>query len=303
MNRFIEKAQRGNNQWYHYLFTALITFVAIQFGGIPLVIYALIQQAPQGISLNASIDIYSVTNTNIGLALMLLPFVAGFFSLLLCAKYIHKKNYLDVITGRERFDWRRFFYGAGVWAILGIFSTLITLVFTNDASNIVFQFEPVNFFFLVLIAVLLLPFQTAFEEIAFRGYLIQGCALVFKSKWAALIISSLAFGLMHGSNPEVKEFGFWIAMPQYILMGLFMGYVALKDEGLELAIGIHAANNILTAITFTSDASALQTHSLFKIMDPTASIYDTLSLAVFAAIFIIICNRKYHFNKKKTVEL
>jgi len=55
------------------------------------------------------------------------------------------------------------------------------------------------------------------------------------------------------------------------------------------------ANNIIAAITITSDSSTLQTHALFKDLHPTASHFDTLTMLVAGVIFIWICNRKYHF--------
>jgi len=30
----------------------------------------------------------------------------------------------------------------------------------------------------------------------------------------------------------------WVALPQYILMGLILGFVAVKDDGMEIIPGI-----------------------------------------------------------------
>lgn len=295
---FIEKAKTGENHWWQYVLTLLIVFVAIQLGSIPLGAYLVLRNPEAAMQGNLSL----ATDTNAGLALALLGFVVGFFALLFCAKWIHKKNILDIITARPKFDWKRFFYGAALWGILGIVSIVIT-VWGDTEGSIVFQFDAPKFIVLVLIALIFLPFQTAFEEIAFRGYLMQGSALLFRSKWVALILTSLLFGLMHITNPEVKEFGIDVALPQYILMGFFLGYVALKDNGLELSIGIHAANNIISALTFTSDASALQTHALLKDLHPTASHWDTLIMLVSILIFVGLINRKYRFVGKDIFSL
>ena len=111
-------------------------------------------------------------------------------------------------------------------------------------------------------------------------------------------LQRLAFGLLHGTNPEVDRFGFWVAMPQYILMGLLLGLVAIWDDGLELALGLHLANNVISSLVVTHDASALQTHALFKDMAPTASHTDTVVMLVCGIIFLWICNRKYKFFSK-----
>lgn len=287
---FIEQALTGKNNWSLYILTVLIVFLIMQIASLPLLIYMLIT-TPETLQ-NGMLD--TVTDTNLGLVLTLLTFVAGFFALFFCVKYIHRKNYLDIVTSRPKFNWQRFFFGAGVWAILTLITLSIT-IYTRENNEIILQSNFLTFIGLAIISLLLLPFQTAFEEIMFRGYLMQGFALFFKSRWISFVLVALLFGIMHSANPEVKNFGAEVTLPQYITMGLLLGFIALKDEGLELAIGLHAANNILAALTFTSDSSALQTHALFKDLSPSASHLDTLILLIAGIIFIAICNRKYHF--------
>ncbi|GHV65635.1 abortive infection protein [Bacteroidia bacterium] len=288
---FFEKSHTGNNKWYLYVLTILITFLATQLGSLPLAAYALFTSDTP-----ANIDIATITNTNIGLSLMLLSFAIGLVALLWCVKSIHNKKIGDVLTARTYFDRTRFFWGAAVWAMLSVASFALEY-WLGDTSDIVFQFQPAKFFPLLLIVALFLPLQTSFEEVFFRGYLMQGSFLLLRSKWGALIITSLIFGLMHIANPEVTEFGFWVTMPQYVLMGLFFGYLTIKDNGLELALGVHAANNIMACTLITSNASALQTAALFKDMNPTVTHWDTLSLLIFAVVFVSMAHWK--FNRKQ----
>lgn len=287
---FLEKVYSGKNSWPLYIATLLIVFIAIQIAGIPLAIYMLVSNPEAAVQGNMG----AFTSTNTGLALTLLTFVGGFFALFLCVRLLQGKKYLDIVTARSRFDWNRFFFGAGIWAILTLLTFAIT-IFTSEDTEIVFQFDAANFIILVLISLIFLPFQTAFEEILFRGYIMQGAALFFKSKWISFLFTAIVFSLMHIYNPEIKAFGIEVALPQYIVMGLLLGYIALKDNGLELAIGLHFANNFLAAVTFTSDASALQTHALFKDLDPTASHLDTIVMLIAGVLFIGICNKKYRF--------
>lgn len=290
---FLEQAYTGKNQWYIYVLTLLIVFTATQIGSLPLVAYMMYLD-PESLKTG---NIAIATGTNTGLALTLFSFTVGFFALLLCVRYIHQKTYISIVTARRKIDWKRFFLGAGIWGAL----TLITFIVqyaTTDSSEIQFQFEPMRFLGLLAVSLVLFPFQTSFEELLFRGYLMQWVALLFKYRWVAVLITGLLFGAMHGANPEVGAYGMWVAMPQYILMGLILGYVAVKDDGMEISLGLHLANNILAALTFTSDASALQTSALFKDLNPTASHWDTLMLLVAGVLFIWICNRKYRFAGK-----
>lgn len=289
---FLEKAYKGRNNWTLYVLTLLIVFVAIQIASLPLALYLLIQNPEAAMQGN----IGSLTSTNTGLALTLFTFAGGFVALFACIRFLQKKNYLDIVTGRSKFDWKRLGFGAAIWGVLTLITFAITIL-SSDNSDILFQFDPVNFFILVIISLIFLPIQTAFEEILFRGYLMQGTTLLIKSKWMAFLLIAILFALMHISNPEIKAFGVEVALPQYLTMGLILGFVALKDDGLELAIGLHLANNFLAAVMFTSDASALQTHALFKDLHPSASYLDTLIMLIAGVIFIAICNWKYRFLK------
>lgn len=290
---FLEKVYNGKNQWYLYIFSLLVIFTATQIGSLPLLGY-MVWQDPEILKTG---NISAATSTNAGLALTLLSFVVGFFAIFFCVKFIHRKKSTDIVTARKRVDWGRVFFGAAIWGVLSLTTLAVPFLF-GDTSDIVFQFDPLNFFILVVISLLLFPFQTSFEELLFRGYLMQWSALLFRYRWAAVVVTGVLFGLLHGANPEVEEFGVWIALPQYILMGLIMGFVAVKDDGMELSLGLHVSNNILAAIMFTSDSSTLQTHALFKDLHPTASWLDTGMMLVAGIIFIWLCNRRYHFMDK-----
>lgn len=109
----------------------------------------------------------------------------------------------------------------------------------------------------------MIPLQTTCEEYGFRGYLAQGIGSWMRNRWAVLIITSVAFGRCTAPNPEVKEYGYGIMMAQYITMGLILGVVTLLDDGIEVAMGIHAANNIFASVLLTFKGSVLPTAALF----------------------------------------
>src|SRR5690606_22501132 len=98
-------------------------------------------------------------------------------------------------------------------------------------------------------------------EYFFRGYFMQFLAYLSKNRGLALIVSSVVFGLMHMGNPEVFEIGLSI-MIFYIGCGLFLGIMTLMDDGLELALGFHAANNIFGSLIITSKSAVFQIDAL-----------------------------------------
>jgi hypothetical protein len=127
------------------------------------------------------------------------------------------------------------------------------------------------------------PLQTSFEEYLFRGYLMQGIGVLCKNKWVPLVITSVLFGLLHIANPEIDKLGY-ILLVHYIGTGFFLGIITLMDEGLELALGFHAANNLFTALLVTADWTAFQTNSvLIDISDPA----DIESSEIFFSVLIV----------------
>jgi hypothetical protein len=91
-------------------------------------------------------------------------------------------------------------------------------------------------------------------------------------------------------------------MVYYIGTGLFLGIMTLMDEGLELALGFHAANNLFTALLVTADWTAFQTHSIFKDMsDPEMMGIGEIFVPVFIIfpILLFILAKKYKWTNWK----
>ena len=118
-----------------------------------------------------------------------------------------------------------------------------------------------------LICILFLPLQSATEEIIFRGYLNQGIHHLLKNKWVTFAITSFLFMAMHLANPEAvagKESGMHVlTMSHYFLFGFFACLMVWMDDGLESAIGFHAANNTFAGIFVNYEGSVIPTPSLF----------------------------------------
>jgi membrane protease YdiL (CAAX protease family) len=189
------------------------------------------------------------------------------------------------------------FFSFSLWAVFTIVSTLL-FYFTNP-DGFVLNFKPVPFAILVVIGVLLIPVQTSTEEYVFRGYLMQGFANLAKNRWFPLLMTSIIFGAMHLANPEVSKMGNIIFI-YYIGTGLFLGVLTLMDDGMELALGFHAANNLVSALLVTSDWSAFQTHSIFKdIAEPKAGLDVILPVMVIYPILLYIFSKKYRWTDWK----
>jgi membrane protease YdiL (CAAX protease family) len=199
---------------------------------------------------------------NAGLIMMLFPFIAGLAAFILLVKPLNNRTLKITINGTDRIRWNRFFISAFIWLILS--AVYLFLYLKLDPANFTLNNKTTSLIILSVISLLFIPFQAAFEEVLFRGYLMQGFAAMLRNRWFPLIMTSVLFGLMHAFNPEVKEFGFLTMMPQYILFGLIFGVITILDDGIEAAMGAHTANNIFLCIMVTNKSSALQTPALFE---------------------------------------
>ena len=239
-------------------------------------------------------DYMQVFDSNITLILILSTFICGFIAFLLVIKYFHNQKLMDVTTTRRPFDWGRAFFAFGMIAIFTIVMTAIDYYF--NAGDYVVNFKPVPFFILCVIAILMIPIQTSLEEYIFRGYLMQGFGILAKNKWFPLLMTSVIFGGMHMFNPEVGKLGY-IIMVYYIGTGFLLGIMTLMDEGMELSLGFHAANNLIAALLVTTDWSAFQTESILKdISDPSAGFDIILPVLIVYPIFLAILAYRYKWT-------
>ena len=225
---------------------------------------------------------------------IILPLSVACLFLLFWVKFVQNQSITIITTSRKKIDWKRIFFSFFLWSFISI-SMVIVSYFLNPES-FVFNFKMHKFLVFLVIAILLIPLQTSFEEYLFRGHMLQGIGLFTNSRLIPLVITSVLFGLMHIANPEVGKIGY-IIMVYYIGTGFFLGVITLMDEGLELALGFHAANNLIGALLVTSDWTAFQTHSIFKdVSEPAAGFDIIFPVCVIFPILILIFAKKYKWN-------
>ena len=299
---FIEQGIKSENKFWRYIIGSLIIIFASFLGQVPLLIALFYETLIKGKPYpSTNDDIMSFFEPNLTLFLILISFVFAMFGIFFVIKYLHNQTMLSITTSRSRVDWNRVLFSFSVWSVFTILSTF--LFYVLNPTDFIINFKPIPFAILVVIGTLLIPFQTSTEEYIFRGYLMQGFANLSKNKWFPLVMTSVIFGVMHLSNPEVSKIGN-IVFVYYIGTGLFLGIITLMDEGLELALGFHAANNLVSALLVTSDWSAFQTHSIFKdISEPSAGLDVILPVIIIYPILLFIFSKKYNWtnwNEKLT---
>ncbi len=223
------------------------------------------------------------SSTILGFIIMVFPFVAGLIAFVLLVRPLNDRTIGMTINGGVKFRWNRFFISGAVWLALSglyFFSYL-----KADPANFSINNKTSSLIILSLVTILLIPFQAAFEEVLFRGYLMQGFAALIRNRWFPLVMTSVLFGLLHAFNPEVKAFGFLTMMPQYIVFGLIFGIITINDDGIEAAMGAHTANNAFLCIMVTSPSSTLQTPALY--LEYTSNPWPELAVLLLSGIIFI----------------
>lgn len=234
---------------------------------------------------------------NITFVFVIIPLSLMCLGLLFWVKFIHRQSIRSLTTARKKVDWGRVFFSFGLWAVVSVL--LILIAYLSTPENFVLNFKPEPFFIFLMLAVILIPLQTSFEEYLFRGYLMQGLGVITNSRLIPFLTSSILFGLMHIANPEVGKLGM-VIMIYYIGTGFFLGILTLMDDGLELALGFHAANNLVGALLVTADWTAFQTNSILKdISEPTAGFDIILPVFVFFPILLYVFSKKYGWTDWK----
>ena len=225
------------------------------------------------------------------------PLAFGLLIVLFWVKFVQGQSITSLTTSRTKIDWKRIFFSFFLW---GSITTLLILgLYFTQPENFVWNFNPEKFFIFLVLAVVLVPMQTSFEEYLFRGHMMQGIGLATNSRLIPLIITSVLFGLMHIANPEVEKIGY-IIMLYYIGTGFFLGIMTLMDEGLELALGFHAANNLVGALLLTADWTAFQTNSILKDLSEPSAGFDVLTpVFVIFPILLLIFSKVYGWNNWK----
>ncbi len=297
---FLHNAKLGKNNWWRYVLSLVIIFTGISIGQIPMLMVLKAQQLKLNISdeefathvSNMSLDAFEISST-IGLLFILTPFTLSFLAFAFTFKPIFKRKFVTLLTGRTRLDWKRVFSGFIFWIFA---ATILIFILIPDLGE-AYQFELSAFIPLFIIAILLIPFQTTLEEIIFRGFIFQGIGLFTKRATIPLIVSSVLFAAAHLANPEFQQ-GFLRVMPVYLMFSLMFGVIAILDNGMELSIGIHAANNIFTALILSTSNGAMNTASIFKTNTETLFAILPYLLPVLVIITLIVYGIKYKWQFK-----
>ncbi len=129
-----------------------------------------------------------------------------------------------------------FFVAVIIFEVIWVqFLRIVGITPPDSAAPIIEMYGSTALAFVVIfiLTVLVAPFV---EEVFFRSFLYQA----FRKRYgvtAGILISAIVFGFFH--------FSFLAALPVFILIGIFLGYIFEKFHSVYPAIMLHALNNFV----------------------------------------------------------
>ena len=288
MPKFLLNARKGDNSLWRYILTIILTL------GVSSILTGLILGIILGFMLilsNRTLDIFNMlSNPFYMLIIVGMVFSTAYLFLYFSVRFLHKRSFKSLINAGRKIDWKRIGKGAIAWFIVMAFIDILYFIISPGSFR--FSFEPGNFLILSMIALIVFPIQASFEEVFFRGYLLQAIGLIARKPLLVLILNSLIFAALHWWNGSNFVMSTSIVISAFII-GLMLGLITLADDGIELAVGIHIVNNLYVALIHNSPDSGLADLPSLMVTpsDPYLSPI-TLIVAVLLVTFILFRNRK-----------
>lgn len=218
---------------------------------------------------------------NLSLILVLVGLVVG-------VRLLSSQPLRTLVTTAPSFRWNRFALGAG--------ATFVSLVVSIAVSAQRSSVTPKNSLREVLpalgLVLLLTPWQVLSEEVLFRGFLLQRIAGAKGRRVLAVVVSSALFAAMHLANPEAAAGGLLFALVSYGSVGLLLSFLTVREQGLELSVGVHTMNNVFSLVLVSSTVTALPMPSLYSVpFDPTPSLADLVWMVLVVVLTQVVWPR------------
>jgi membrane protease YdiL (CAAX protease family) len=203
------------------------------------------------------------------MAILVVPFVFAFISVPLTARWVLKRPWYSVAL--PSLPPRLGDLGIG-FLLQIVVLTALTLAFLPVTHLHYRGFDAVSglgtLLPFLLLAVVGLFFQTAFEEMYFRGYVEQTMRRVSKSLFVFLVLPALFFGFRHLGNIDAFGTSFSATLP-YFFFAVSLGWVAYRTGSLMIAFGLHWANNLFVALVVVTSGDVVPSLAPWVQQQPT----------------------------------
>jgi len=176
------------------------------------------------------------------LALSFLMIAALLPVVLVARRWIQRRpaGTLSSVTGRLR--WRWLLTCLPVAAVAVVVLMLGGSALAGDAGVDTADLVGWGPFLLsTLVLVLVVPPQAAAEEYLMRGWLLQAFGSWHRRPWIPILLQAVVFASLHGWG---TPWGF----ADLVVFGVVAGWLTVRTGGLEAAIALHLANNLISSV-------------------------------------------------------
>jgi uncharacterized protein len=277
---FLQLGRLGRTSWRRHL-AAVATILGswLVLGGVATVV---VQRAVAGPDLAnwdpGSLGGYLVVNASL---LCLLAGVA------VAVRSVHRRPVRSLVTPRRSIDVRRVLQGFAVFtALLGATRGVQALWRPEELA---LSGDPHRWLVWAPVVLVLTPLAAAAEELVFRGYALQALGLLTRRTWVLVVVSAVLFTAPHALNPELLANP--LAAGTYLLAGALLAVVTLRDNRLELALGVHAANNVFVVLVVNHPHSSLPSPAIWSTTALTPA-YDLVTQVLAAVVFCLLLVRR-----------
>ncbi len=190
---YFEAAKWGKNSFARYFIGFLITFIGYALlGSLPLMMVMI--ASPNGMEAmeGGTIDPVKLAriagSKNAAFLLLTTIFVITMMCFWFAVQFVHKKRMKWIATGAKNYRWDMFWFAFAIGAIAIIAS--VAIAYFSGPDELLFRFNARSFAILCLIAAVMIPIQAGWEELFFRGYLMQGLGLLKLKSYVFFLISA-----------------------------------------------------------------------------------------------------------------
>jgi len=273
--RFLANVYKGKNSWWRYGFVigSVVIFWAV-------FAYFMVAGAKD---LLADFALDDLATDMVSGAL---PFLFVIVWLAALVKVLHRRSFVSLINADSGIHYKRMAQGFGLWILLMTAGAGLDMWVSPE--NYRWAFDPDRWFWLLPLSMLLVPIKTSAEELLFRGYVMQGLRLMTRRPLLLLLINGFVFTLPHLNNPEMLRGSFLSGAVHYFVWGVLFAAMTLLDNGLELSLGVHAANNIFSYLMVGTPDSVVVTPTLWVHSASADPLWSVLRLVVGSVIFYAI---------------
>jgi len=269
-NAFLDLGLLGKSARWRYLLGLILSLTVWIFGSTLTMLPVLLMRSLQitgedPLAVNGLFSLNDL-NTHIPAVLMFAAVTAGFIFLILglwlALRVFHGRSLQTLVTPHRRINWMRAGQGALIWLLLSVLGSLVEALLYPGRYQFTFRVSEMALF--LPAALVLTPIQSSAEELLVRGYMAQMTGKITRRFMLPLLLPSLVFMLLHAANLEVGSGWGWM-FAFYFGFGALLSWITFKDNGLELALGIHTANNLFAFLFANYNGASVVSPSFFTV--------------------------------------